>query len=149
MGVADFVNLDKVPTVAQQSIERAGKPLEKGASRSEVKAKDDAADERNLEAWRTAVYSRDEYICRCCKKKVHRTLEMVPDQANAHHIVGRAVKITRYDVRNGATLCRKCHERVTGAVNDKLVILGTKVFVIGARKFIDATARLIFKKAAA
>ena len=149
MGVADFVNLDKVPTLQRQAVERVGKPIEKGASRSEVKAKDDADDERKLDAWRTGVYSRDEYFCRCCRKKVHRTLEMVPDQANAHHIVGRAVKLVRYDIRNGVTLCRKCHERVTGAVNDKLVVLGTKVFVIGARKFIDATARLIFKKAAA
>jgi len=138
-----------LPTLAEVEAMRRGKPLPKGASRSEVKAKDDTDDERKLEAWRTAVYSRDEYFCRCCRKKVHRDLEMVPDQAQAHHIVGRATKIVRYDVRNGVTLCRKCHERVTGAVNDKLVILGTKVFMIGARKFIDATHRLIFKKAAA
>jgi len=59
--------------------------------------------------WRIKVYKRDKFKCQMpgCKKK-NRGL-------NAHHIQKWASASTlRYDIDNGITLCRMCHERVTG-----------------------------------
>lgn len=53
--------------------------------------------------WREAVLKRDEYSCQKCGKK--------PRKLVIHHILSYAKYPTRrYDVDNGAALCRKCHK---------------------------------------
>ena len=54
------------------------------------------------------VYSRDKFQCQMpgCKSKY---------RLQAHHIKKwSSAAILRYDVDNGITLCRSCHERITG-----------------------------------
>ena len=54
-------------------------------------------------SWRKQVLSRDNYICQHCgsNKELH-----------AHHIIEWAKsKELRYDINNGLTLCRNCHEK--------------------------------------
>jgi 5-methylcytosine-specific restriction endonuclease McrA len=58
--------------------------------------------------WRIKVYKRDKFTCQMpgckCKKRL-----------NAHHIQKWASASTlRYDVDNGLTLCKNCHDKVTG-----------------------------------
>jgi len=55
------------------------------------------------EAWRIAVLERDEYKCQHCEKTGGRL--------HAHHIKRfKPHPELRYDVDNGITLCRQCHE---------------------------------------
>ena len=53
--------------------------------------------------WRQAVYARDDYTCLRCKRRGGRL--------NPHHIENFAEnRESRYDVRNGGTLCISCHK---------------------------------------
>ena len=62
--------------------------------------------------WRQAVYKRDDWCCRICK----RGLKTKPRRlVEAHHIRPWASHPKlRFVVSNGITLCRRCHRRVTG-----------------------------------
>jgi 5-methylcytosine-specific restriction endonuclease McrA len=62
--------------------------------------------------WRKEIYKRDNFKCQMpqakgvcgCKYRIQ-----------AHHIKKwSAASILRYDVDNGITLCRECHEKVSG-----------------------------------
>lgn len=54
--------------------------------------------------WRTKVFKRDKYTCQACNK--------VGGKLEAHHIKSWAEypKI-RFIIKNGLTLCKKCHEK--------------------------------------
>lgn len=55
--------------------------------------------------WRTAVFERDDYTCRCCGKH--------GGTLNAHHILPYSkFPSFRYEVDNGITLCKECHAGV-------------------------------------
>lgn len=50
--------------------------------------------------WQIAILERDKK-CQCCGET---------SGLCAHHIQSRRVKRTRHDLRNGITLCVKCHQ---------------------------------------
>jgi hypothetical protein len=55
--------------------------------------------------WREKVFKRDNYTCQCCKDKKKYDLQ-------AHHLDDWANHIeSRYDVDNGITLCKDCHNK--------------------------------------
>ncbi|MEK4873124.1 HNH endonuclease [Niallia sp. FSL W8-1348] len=55
--------------------------------------------------WRTKVYERDNYTCRCCGYDKGSIL-------TAHHLDSWDwCKEKRLDVNNGITLCKKCHKK--------------------------------------
>ena len=57
--------------------------------------------------WRTSVYRRDKFVCQMpgCKSK---------KQLQAHHIRRWASAASlRFDVGNGITLCRVCHNSIS------------------------------------
>src|ERR1051325_7933255 len=57
-----------------------------------------------LERWRDEVFRRDEYQCRICGKDKPRL--------HPHHMDGFHWSVERrFDVNNGVTLCKSCHER--------------------------------------
>lgn len=60
-------------------------------------------------AWRKAVFERDNYTCQNCGKKGgHKNLQ-------AHHIKEWTnYPELRYDVSNGQTLCKSCHNLTKG-----------------------------------
>lgn len=56
--------------------------------------------------WRAAVFKRDRYTCQSCGDHTGGNL-------HAHHIRPFAEDLAgRFDVQNGLTLCRPCHERL-------------------------------------
>lgn len=55
--------------------------------------------------WRTAVFERDTYTCQKCRSKGGRL--------EAHHIIAWVDdKNLRFDVNNGITLCKCCHNQI-------------------------------------
>lgn len=59
--------------------------------------------------WRRKVYKRDSYKCQFpgCKTRTKRVeAHHIRKWANYHHL--------RYITKNGISLCRSCHKRVTG-----------------------------------
>ena len=63
--------------------------------------------------WRTSVYERDNYTCSMCGE--------YNGWLQAHHIHPLHSAEDMYlvlDIRNGITLCRKCHEKIKGREND-------------------------------
>lgn len=58
--------------------------------------------------WRLKVYKRDRFTCQMPRCKSKKKLQ-------AHHIQKwSSAAILRYDISNGITLCRECHNKVTG-----------------------------------
>jgi 5-methylcytosine-specific restriction endonuclease McrA len=58
--------------------------------------------------WRMSVYKRDNFTCQMpnCRRK---------SGLQAHHIrKWSSASILRFDVQNGITLCRSCHNEVNG-----------------------------------
>lgn len=60
-------------------------------------------------AWRLRIYQRDKFACRKCGAR-GRTAKL-----NAHHIYRWADRPDlRYELSNGITLCKGCHDAVKG-----------------------------------
>jgi 5-methylcytosine-specific restriction endonuclease McrA len=58
--------------------------------------------------WRKKVYQRDGFKCQMPKCSSKYRLQ-------AHHIKKWSTAATlRYDIDNGITLCRECHDRING-----------------------------------
>lgn len=58
--------------------------------------------------WRTSVFERDGYTCRCCG---NRSRSGHPVVLHAHHLENFANNPSlRYDIDNGITLCYDCHD---------------------------------------
>jgi len=65
-----------------------------------------------------------------------------------HHVSGRVVREIRWDVRNGLLLCASCHERITGKVAEKHVVISRHTFEIDGIAYINADKAVQFKRIA-
>lgn len=67
--------------------------------------------------WRTAVFERDDYRCRCCGD---RSAPGNPVTLHAHHLENFAHnEDLRFIVDNGITLCKNCHDiRIEGSFHN-------------------------------
>lgn len=143
------MSLSDLPTMAEVAAERArkGEPISKGKTRLE-----EVIDARPLvkvdeKTFRNTVWTRDKSICRCCGRKVQKVMGRVPERGEVHHIHGRG-KDLRFEDRAALLLCLQCHERVTGRVNDKLIIVASQTFTMHDREYTDARHPVAFQKAA-
>lgn len=141
------MGIDDLPTMAEVEVMRRGKPISKGPSRLEIAIEVDRLKVIDEKVFRKAVYDRDGAICRCCGRKVVRTLKRAPERLEIHHIHGRCGDL-RLEDKAALVLCLQCHERVTGRVNDRLAIVPTKTFLFKGRELTDARALVYFKKVA-
>lgn len=138
-----------LPTMAQVAAARTG-PIEKGKTRLEIKAEKKPLTKVDDKQFRKEVHERDGKRCRCCERKVLATMEHIPERREIHHIHGRRGAL-RFESRAALQLCLRCHQRVTGTVNDKLILVPTKTFVMfseSTRKnetYTDARFKVDFK----
>lgn len=60
--------------------------------------------------WRKKIFMRDGYTCQACRK---RNGDGTTTVLNAHHIIPWGVdEQARFDEKNGATICTKCHRAI-------------------------------------
>lgn len=137
----------KLPTAATVAASRRGKPISKGPTRLEVRIATLPITAQDDRTFRTAVWNRDRYHCRRCKKPVMRTLARVPERGEVHHVHGRVGDL-KLEIRAALLLCLVCHERVTGRIQGKrLVIVASQTFTTTQGTFTDARATVRFRAA--
>lgn len=74
-------------------------------------------DSLEYKEWRTEVYTRDNYTCQRC--------DQIGGNLNAHHILSFAKFIEeRFNIDNGQTLCKDCHDIVTGNLKRNYLKVG-------------------------
>jgi hypothetical protein len=145
------MGLSDLPTMAQVEANRRGKTFFKGEtpSRLDERKADDRDEEAAEKAWRKGCIKRDGKICQACQRKVVQQLALAPERLEVHHIVGRADRVVRWDVRNGVVVCCECHEKLTRHLLF-IVQLAKHLFTAdNGKTYIDANKKIDFKKAAA
>ena len=115
-------------------------------TRLQKKASEDRDERKQEAAWRKAVWARDGGHCRWCQREVRKCLDLVPTRGECHHVVPRANKATRWDPRAALLLCAACHQRITGKVKEKCVIVASSVFKVDGVEYPDASKRVRFKR---
>lgn len=138
---------DDLPTLAEVEADRVGKRISKGPSRLERRDDDRAITVVNDREFKRQVWARDQFRCRWCERKVFKTIQRISARGEVHHVHGRLGTL-RHDVRCALLLCAGCHQLVTGAVDERWVIVGTKKFLHEGREVTDASARVIFNRVA-
>lgn len=133
-----------LPSLVELQKER--RACQKGASRLQVKAAKVSDEGKEERRWRREVWVRDGGKCRWCKRNVLKTLAHVPERGEVHHIEGRANRATRFDRRNGLLLCGSDHERVTGRVAERFLIVSTKTFTLDGETYLNADHPVRFKR---
>lgn len=135
-------------TMAEVEAMRRGKPIEKGKTRLEIKVEKTPLTKIDEKDFKAEVWKRDGKRCRCCLRKVIKSIERIPNRGEVNHIHGRTGDL-RFEVRAAILMCLTCHERFTGRVNKhRLQIIASKTFTIRQGTFTDATFPVTFKEAA-
>lgn len=142
--------LDNLQTPAQIDAEPFAervKRLAKGQSRLEKTVADRPLVKVDDKTFKLTVRTRDKNRCRWCERKVLVTMARVPERAEVHHIHGRG-KDLRFEDKAAICLCAQCHEKVTGKVNEKWIIVATKTFKMRDQEYTDAREKVMFQRVA-
>lgn len=131
-----------LPGPAEVDAIRRRNGFQKGATRLEEKVVKDKSDDRAWADCCKAVDKRDGEICRCCKRKTVRTLELLPNRGEHAHIVRRRkVKALMFDSRNVLKLCLACHQKfdkhqieVVGKAADQFELDGVRYLNADSKK---------------
>lgn len=127
---------------------RCAKPKGAEPSRLQVKAAKVKDDGKLEKAWLKAIWKRDGGKCRWCHRKVVKALALIPERGECHHAVPRENRVTRFDPRAALLLCASCHERLTGKVNERFVLVASKTFTVDGVSYPDASKAVRFKRIA-
>lgn len=119
----------------------------KGVSRLQAKVAAKPVTQVTDAQFKKIVRTRDKLRCRRCGRKTVITLAHVPLRCEVHHIHGR-LGVFRHEDRCALIVCSSCHEKVTGAVAEKVVVVGTKFVNIDGQPRIDARATVTFERVA-
>lgn len=138
MGLSDLM------TMAEAAALRVGKPIPKGPTRLQETVAARPLIKVDAKAFKSEVWIRDKSHCRCCGRKVEKVLGRVPERGEVHHIHGRG-KDLRFEPRSALLLCLTDHERVTGRINERVLIVATKTFTMRGDEYTDATFPVVFK----
>ncbi len=139
--------LDRLPTPEEMYAERSGKPLLKGKSRLEQLAEEKKLTLVDEREFLKIVRERDRMHCRMCRRKVIVQLARDPKRAEVHHIHGRR-GVLQFEDRCALLVCQSCHEKLTGKVNEKFIVVGTAFLMIDGRERIDARQPVTFERVA-
>lgn len=129
--------------------ERLSKPIAcpKGQTRLEQTMEARTLTKVDEKAFKAAVWLRDKGLCRCCGRKVIKTMARVPERGEVHHVHGRTGDL-RFEEKSALLLCLRDHERVTGKVNaHRLVIVASQTFTTRQGQVTDARFVVTFKEA--
>jgi hypothetical protein len=125
--------------------------LQKGKTRLQVKAEAKPLTTITEKAFKTTVWTRDRKRCRCCGRKVQKTMARVPERGEVHHLHGRGGEL-RFEAKAAVLVCLTCHEKLTGRVSEKWTATGTRFFEVrdksGVHDCIDARFPIHFLRAA-
>ena len=141
------VDLSKLPTMAEVAESRRG-PITKGQSRLEVKTAARPLKVIDEKAFRLKVWERDKHRCVQCGRKVIRTIERIPERGEIHHVHGRVGDLLHED-KCALLLCLQDHERVTGKVNERWIVVPTKTWTNArGEELTDCRAPVRFERVA-
>ena len=99
----------RLPTLAEVEAARP-RAQPKPSARLKDKLAHAREDAKQLQAFRQAVWTRDKGQCRVCGRMVIKTLSLVPNRGEVHHLRGRNVTPEdRYNVKKARLLCAVCH----------------------------------------
>lgn len=146
MGALDFMK--NRPTLADRPRGGWEKPKGEALTRLESKTERRISETSKEKVWRAAVWARDKGCCRWCRRKVVKTISLVPGRAESHHVSGRVVRAIRWLRKNGILLCLECHQKVTGKVAEKWKLVAKKTFVVDGVAYADADHPVTFQRAA-
>lgn len=140
------MKLSELSTLADVNQKRRAEPKSKMTSRLAEKTENRKVEKKQERLWREAIWKRDGGKCRWCRRQVVKSLALVPERGECHHVTPREHRVTRWDVRNGVLVCAADHERLTGAVGgEKAIIVAGRTFSIEGREYPDASGPLNFK----
>jgi len=147
--LSDLPSFHNAPTLAdrQQSGERYAKAKHEIPTRMAEKAENRVDEKREEKRWKKDIWKRDKSCCRWCKRKVVKSLELLPERGECHHVVPRENRITRWDARAALLVCNACHERLTGKVGgERFVVVALRVFTIDGVQYPDCRKKVTFKR---
>lgn len=143
MSDPDRIRIEDLPTLVTRPRPNLAKP----ASRVEVKAAKDKSDDKAWDECKRIVWARDSGKCRHCGRVVVKTIELIPQRGEVHHIVRRAkAKALLTDPRNCLLVClHPCHQ---GFTHHEIAILGRakQTFTLDGKSYLDASQPLRFIK---
>lgn len=141
MAGLDFMR--DLPTTDEIAKETSGVRIPKGHHRLDVKSAKDRQDRHAEREWKKAIWTRDEGRCRCCGKRVSKTLALIPLRGECHHVAGRSDRAVRWDVRNGILVCSRDHGRLT---RYELRVVCPASFTVDGRTYVNAdSSKLTFE----
>jgi hypothetical protein len=138
------MSFDDLPTLGE--LQARPRASQKGKTRLE-----EAMDARTLtrvdaKAFRAAVIARDGYRCRCCGRKVIKTVALVPERLEVHHIHGRVGDLA-FEDKAALVSCASCHQKLTGKVNaHRVIIIPTQTFEWQGKVLCDARFAVVFRE---
>lgn len=135
----------KVPSLNEAIQTR--RPVAKGPSRLERKVAAKPLKTVTDAQFKKAVRERDKMRCKRCGRKVKITMERDPLRAEVHHLHGR-LGVLRHEDRCAILVCGSCHEKLSGRVNERYIVVGTKFIEIEGQQRIDARAKVVFQRVA-
>lgn len=148
MSDSDYVPIWlRTPSLVETRAKGHEGPITKGKSRLEQAVAAKPLVKVTDAQFKKIVRERDRMRCRRCGRKVIVTMDRDPLRCEVHHVHGR-VGVLRHEDRCALVLCCACHEKVTGKVNEKLIIVATKTLVIDGRTLTDARAKVTFERVA-
>lgn len=137
----------RLPTVEEVAAARLGKPILKGTSRLQATIAARPLTKVDEKEFKRIVRLRDRHRCRMCGRKVRYVVERVPERGEVHHVHGKVGDL-KFEDRCALLLCLEDHERCTGRVNEKYVIVPTKTIVLRGETCTDARAPVSFVRIA-
>lgn len=145
------VDLSKIPGLMSgpevDEMRRKAGPILKGKTRLEKTIEARPLTKIDEKTFKALVWARDKNRCRKCGRKVEKVLGRVPERGEVHHIHGRGGDL-RFEPNHAILLCLLDHERVTGRLNEKWIIVPSQTVTVNGIALTDARHPVTFKRIA-